>query len=499
MGIVQKDAIRTSAISFLGLILGYLNKGFLFVLLFSRAQVGLVNLVMNVALLFAQFSNLGTIYSTWRFFPFFRNQERKHFGFLLANLLLVCIGIAVFSLVIWLLKDSIVANYERNSHLFVDNYYMVIPLGIAIVFFQLFENHLRGMQENVLPVFLQDVVLRLCTSLLLLLTFLKVLSFNQFFVCYVSIHFIAPIYLLVFLIRKGELHFSFRSIQISKRFQRIIFSYTSFSYVNSLAALLVVSIDSLMIAKYNGLTETGIYTTTLLLISAVLFPYRSVIRVSSPLIAKQWKDRNLKGMLSLYQKSSSIGLLLGIIGFLIVWLPINEVFSFVPGYEAGIWVFFFLMIGRIIDMYFGLNGVILSTSKKYKSDFAFTLLLIICVYGFNLYLIPKYGIVGAAISTGFVYVVYNFLRGWYIFRVYQMNPFQVSQVKLLGFLFVFLGFYYTSSFLSNGFAFISSNILRILLKEIILFFGFLIPIYWLNLEPETTGYIRGWIKSKIKK
>jgi O-antigen/teichoic acid export membrane protein len=204
-------------------------------------------------------------------------------------------------------------------------------------------------------------------------------------------------------------------------------------------------------------------------------------------------------MLSLYQKSSSIGLLLGIIGFLIVWLPINEVFSFVPGYEAGIWVFFFLMIGRIIDMYFGLNGVILSTSKKYKSDFAFTLLLIICVFAFNLYLIPKYGIVGAAISTGFVYVVYNFLRGWYIFRVYQMNPFQVSQVKLLGFLFVFLGFYYTSSFLSNGFSFISSNILRILLKEIILFFGFLIPIYWLNLEPETTGYIRGWIKSKIKK
>ena len=76
MGIVQKDAIRTSIISFVGLILGYLNKGLLFVLLFSRAQVGLVNLVMNVALLFAQFANLGTIYSTWRFFPFFENKEQ---------------------------------------------------------------------------------------------------------------------------------------------------------------------------------------------------------------------------------------------------------------------------------------------------------------------------------------------------------------------------------------------------------------------------------------
>ncbi len=499
MGIVQKDAIRTSAISFIGLLLGYLNKGFLFVLLFSRAQVGLVNLVMNVALLFAQFANLGTIYATWRFFPFFRNKERKHFGFLLANLLIVCLGIVLFSLIIFLLKDVIIANYEKNSHLFVDYYFMIIPLGIALVLFQLFENHLRGMQENVLPVFLQDVLLRLCNSTLLLLTYFNVLTFPQFFFAYVLCHFIAPCYLLFFLLRRGELHFSLRSIQISKRFQKIIVSYTSFSYVNSLAALLVVSIDSLMIAKYNGLTETGVYTTTLLLISAVLFPYRSVIRVSSPLIAKQWKDRNMKGMLSLYQKSSSIGLLLGLIGFILIWLPIKEIFSFVPGYEAGIWVFFFLMIGRVVDMYFGLNGVILSTSKKYKSDFAFTLLLIVCVYGFNLFLIPKYGIVGAAISTGFVYVIYNFLRGWYISRAYALNPFQIIQIKLMSYFGLFMGFYYLFSFYTDDFSFISSIFPRIIFKELMVFFGFLIPIYWLNLEPESTNFVRNWVKSKIKR
>ena len=498
MGIVQKDAIRTSIISFVGLILGYLNKGFLFVLLFSRAQVGLVNLVMNVALLFAQFANLGTIYSTWRFFPFFRNKERKHFGFLLANLLLVCLGIIVFTVLILFSKDAIVSNYQKNSHLFVDYYYMVIPLGISIVLFQLFENHLRGMQENVLPVFLQDVVLRVLTSLLLLATFLNWINFPQFFLAYVILHFLAPIYLFLYLVRKGELFFSMKTIQISKRFQKIILSYSSFSYVNSLATLIVISIDSLMIAKYNGLSDTGVYTTTLLLISAVLFPYRSVIRVSTPLVSKQWKERNLIGMQDLYQKSSSIGLLLGLFGFLIVWLPIHEIFSFIPGYEEGIWVFFFLMIGRVIDMYFGLNGVILSTSKKYKSDFVFTLLLIVCVYGFNLYLIPKYGIVGAAISTGFVYVLYNMLRGWYISKVYALKPFRFDQAKLILAFILFVLFYYFVFFISNDFEFIRSTIMKIVFKEIILFIGFIMPIYWLNLEPESTSYIRSWIKKYFK-
>lgn len=498
MGIVQKDAIRTSVISFVGLILGYFNKAVLFVLLFSSAQVGLVNLIMNVALLFAQFANLGSIYSSWRFFPFFRNTQKKHFGFLFANMLIVLLGVCLFSIVIIVTKDLIVQNYSEKSVLFVDYYYAVIPLGISIVFFQLFENHMRGMHENVLPVFLQDVFLRICTSIILLATFIGWMNFFQFFLVYVILHFIAPGFLLFHLIRKGELHFSLKAIQIPKRFQRIILSYSSFSYVNSLAALVVISMDSLMIAKYNGLSDTGVYTQMLLLISAVLFPYRSVIRVSSPLISKQWKERNMVAMADLYQKSSSIGLILGLLGFLVIWLPINELFSYVPAYKAGINVFLFLMIGRIVDMYYGLNGIILSTSKKYKADFAFTLLLIICVYVFNLYLIPKYGILGAAISTGFAYVLYNVLRGWYLSKVYALKPFRLKQLKLIVFFGLFLLTYYACFYLTSNFNFVHTNLLKMCLKEFLLFVGFILPVYWLNLEPESVGFVKNWIKKRRK-
>lgn len=253
-----------------------------------------------------------------------------------------------------------------------------------------------------------------------------------------------------------------------------------------------------MIAKYNGLADTGVYTQMLLLISAVLFPYRSVIRVSSPLISKQWKDRNKSGMATLYQKSSSIGLILGLLGFLFIWIPIQELFSFIPAYVSGINVFFFLMIGRIVDMYFGLNGIILSTSKKYKADFAFTLLLIICVYVFNLYLIPKYGILGASISTGFAYVLYNVLRGWYLFKVYQLSPYQGKQLKLLFTFGIFLVLYYTLAHFTMNFYFIQSVLLKMCLKEILLFIGFILPVYWLNLEPESVGFVKNWIAKRKK-
>ena len=74
MGLVQKDALRTTLISSIGLVLGYVNKGLLFLLIFSTEQIGVVNLIFSLGVLFAQFSNLGSLYSIWKFFPFFKNK-----------------------------------------------------------------------------------------------------------------------------------------------------------------------------------------------------------------------------------------------------------------------------------------------------------------------------------------------------------------------------------------------------------------------------------------
>jgi O-antigen/teichoic acid export membrane protein len=487
MGIVQKDAIKTSMLSFIGLVLGYLNKGILFILLFSTAQVGVINLLLNVGLLFAQFANLGTTYSTWRFFPFFRNREKQHYGFLLANSLLVAMGILLFGALLYGLQDIVLDTYREKSALFTTYFYLILPLGVALVYFQLFENYLRGMQQNILPVFLQEVVLRFCTTILLLLYWFKLLNFDEFIWSYILLHFIPTFYLFIFLFRKRELTLRISHIQIPKKFRGIMLSYTGFSYVNALATLLVISMDALMIAKFRGLSETGIYTTMLFLISAVIFPYRAILRVATPLVALQWKERNKSGMQDLYQKSSSIGLLLSLIGFLAIWVVIDEIFVFIPAYATGKWVFFFLMMGRIVDMYFGLNAVIFSTSKKYRIDLFFTLFLILGVYLVNLWLIPIYGMVGAAISTSAAYLLYNIFRGYYIYSAYGLNPYTKRQLYLIAnALSVFLFFTLFNTWFTNNFQI--QPFLSFVVKEILLFIVLILPIYFWKLEPESVAY-----------
>lgn len=493
MGIVQKDALRTTLISYLGLVLGYLNKAFLFLIFLNAEEVGLVNLIVTVGLLFAQLSNLGTVYATWRFFPFFRSPARKNYGFLLLNTLVVCVGIIGFTLLFYAFRPAIETYFSVKSPLFVAYYFWVIPLGIATVFFMLFENHMRGLQKNILPVFLQDIIVRLVITLLLLCFGIGWLNFDQFLVLHLFAYFIPSVFLCFFLVKSGELHFSLKSITVPIRFRKILLAFSSFSYMNTLAALFVISMDAMMIASMLGLKQTGVYTTMVYITSAIQVPYRSMIRVSSPIVARLWKEKNMVDMQALYEKSSSVGLLIGLLSFLAVWTTRTELFSFLRAeYSDGIYALLFLMIGRMVDMYCGLNGTIFATSRKYKFDLVFTIFLCFGIFLMNLYLIPIYGITGAAFATGFIYVFYNFARSYYIYRVYGLHPFRWKQFKLIGlFILNLLLLELVSGYFLQGHHFSSfENSMIILLKWIMIFIAFILPVVLLKLENESASYFQ---------
>jgi O-antigen/teichoic acid export membrane protein len=493
MGLVQRETLKTTILSSLGLVLGYLNKAVLFLILLTPEQVGLVNLTVTVGLLFSQFANLGTIYSVWRFFPFFRNQDQGHYGFLLLNMFIVLFGVVLMSMVVFIFRDTIVYLYQDNSELFVDYYLWIIPIGIAHVYYVLFDNYLRGLHKNALSVFLNEIVLRIMVTALLLLLYGKWIGFHEFFIFHALLYFLPTVSLFFYLIRKGELNLSIHSIRISKRFRRLIFYFSGFSYINTLAVLLVISMDAMMIAHYINLKATAIYTTVIYITSAVMVPYRSLIRVSSPLVALHWKNRDMSALQNLYTKSSSVGLYFALLSFSVIWFPVKEIFSFIPQYSQGIYVFLFIMIGRMVDMFCGLNGTIFSTSRKYKFDLIFSVFLCSTVFYLNMTLIPEYGVVGAAISTSLAYVIYNVLRCWYIYYYYKLHPLNQQQLFLLLY---FAGFYvlmYTLDIYLFQFIEFSSPVFPIIYKWILIFAALIIPVFYLNLEKESTQYIQKFI------
>jgi O-antigen/teichoic acid export membrane protein len=433
MGIVQKEALNTTILSYIGLIIGYINKGFLFIVFLSTEQIGLVNLLLAVGLLFAHLSNFGLVNAVWRFFPFFRNEEKDHYGFLKGILIKVILGACIYAIVAYILKPEIIYLYKEKSALFVDYFFWVIPIGLANVMFLIFDMFLRGLNKNTISVISNEFFHRILTTVLILLFAFKLIHFDLFVVLFSLSFFLPTLILFVHLVKIKELKFKKSTAKISKKFQRIVYSYSIFSYLNSIGSVVVVTMDAMMIAVFLGLKATGVYSTILYLINALQIPIRSILRVGTSLVAKYWKEKDMEKMNELYIKVSSISLIISLYTFMLVWINIDHIIFYLPKdfKIAGI-TFLIFMIGKMIDMYFGLNGIIFITSKKYKYDIIFTTILLVAVYFMNLFLIPRFNILGAAISTSFAIIFYNLGRLIFVWKFYRLQPFELNQFKIIG-------------------------------------------------------------------
>jgi O-antigen/teichoic acid export membrane protein len=494
MGLIQKDAFRTMLLSYVGIVLGYVNKGLLFLLILSTEQIGLINLLISVGTLFAQFANFGTVYSTWKFLPFFKNKELKNHGFLSFILLIVTSGVLICSVLALFFSPEIAALYQARSPLFISYYLWVLPIGISLVYYLVLEIYLRSFFKNIISVFAFDIVLRLLTTLLLVFYWMDMFDFKFFVIAHSFLYVIPPLLLVSYLIKIKEFYITFRSIKISKRFKRIIFNYSLVNYLNTLGSVVVTSLDVMMIASMVGLQATGVYTTIMFLVSAIQVPYKSLLRISAPLVAEYWKSNDLHRMQALYKKVSSFGLFSGWVVFIFLWLNIDLLFSFLkPDFQTGIWMFFFLMIGKLVDMFFGLNGSIFTTSKKYTYDIYFTLFLILAVLLLNLLFIPIWGGVGAAISTTIAIVIYNIGRVFMIWKLYRIHPFTPQQFKVIGLGLITLFF---GSLLDE---ILTNNWVQFLFQTLLITGVFITPVYYFKLQPELVTYINNGVSFVRKK
>lgn len=489
MGLVQKDAFRTMIISYVGIVIGYLNKGLLFLIILETEEIGLVSLILSLGLLFAQFANMGTVFTTWKFLPFFKNPEKKHHGFFPLMLSLVLIGIAFVTLIYLGFEGQIKSMYADRSTIFNSYFLWVLPIGIGYVLYLFFDVYLRSFYKNILSVFALDICLRSCLTILLFLKWNDLISFNSFVIGHSLIYLIPALILGIYLFKLREFNLSFASIKVSKRFRNIIFQFSSISYINTLGIVLVSSLDIIMIAQFVGLTGTGVYATVVFLTSVTQVPYRSILRVATPLIADYWKHREMEKMKELYVKVSSVSLFIGLTLFLVIWLNIDLVFSFLkPEFEPGIWVFFFLMIGRLVDMYLGLNGAIFSSSNKFKYDIFFTLFLIVAVFVLNLWFIPLWGIAGAAISTSIAIAVYNIGRVIFVWKLFKIHPLRKNQFIIIGLavITVLVGMYVGTLIDNLWVQFCAEIGIGLAL--------FITPIFMFSLELESKGYAKKVLK-----
>ncbi|WP_019988965.1 oligosaccharide flippase family protein [Rudanella lutea] len=433
MGIIKRQTIASSVFSYAGIGVGFITQGLLFPKLLSTDQVGLIGLLLSYSVVLAQFANLGLNGAGGRYFPYFRDPERHHNGYLLLSVLTTFVGVLLCSALLTALRPWVVERNIEKSALFVDYYYWLIPLTLFTVAFNVFDNYAKLLYDTVPGTLYQHFISRLLVLASIVAYGLDWLTFGQFMVCWMGA-FLAPAVLMgIRVARKHGLYLRFNSLTVRPDLRRSIMRYAGLSLLTALSSNIILTIDKVMINDASGLDDTGIYTIASYFGTVIGLPALALYKVAGTIIADAWKRNDPAHIADVYERSCLNQLIAGCLVFVGIAANLPNVFQWLPaGYEAGYYVVLWIGLGKLIDMATGLNGTILATSRYYAYDSAFFIGLIFITIGVNAWLIPKYGINGAAMGAAFVTALFNFVRTVFVWVKFGMQPFSWRNGAVLG-------------------------------------------------------------------
>ncbi len=433
MGHIQQQTIRGTGWAYAGIGVGFLTVGLLLPNTLSKDQNGLLQLLMGVSVVLTQVANLGINGAGGRYFPYFRNAERGHGGFLLLALGTSVVGFGLSLGVILGFKDQIQAANAEKSALFSQYYLLLIPLTFATLFFNLFDNYARLLYDSVTGTFLKDVAQRVLFLVAVLAYRQDWLSFPALLAAWMGSYLVPLGLMMLSVARNGQFVLSPRNLHLPPTLRHDLLRYAALTLMTGLSTQLILQLDKVFINASLGLASTGVYGISAAFGSVIAAPATILYKVSGVVIADSWKANDLAKIREVYQKSCLAQLVIGCVAFVGIAANLPNIFQFLPaGYQAGYFVILWVGLAKLIDMATGVNGQILTTSRRYAWDSVFVVGMVVITVGITPGLIRTYGLEGAAVGAVVATVLFNAARTGFVWAVFGLQPFGWRNVAVLG-------------------------------------------------------------------
>lgn len=408
MGVIERQSIRGALANYLGVIIGAITTFFVLTDCLTAEEIGLTRVMVDAALLFSGVAQLGTNATIIRYYPYFKTTERGDHGFFGWTMLLPLVGFLLFLLCFLLFREPLKGVFAHNAPMLVDYFYLLIPLTFSATYLTVFEVNANVLLHITVPKFVREVGIRVLNLVFYLLYGHRLISLDLFVILFCSSYTIAAlvdfIYLLSLHRSSFRIDFSFMTPALARK----ILVYTLFMTLTVLAGNIPL-INSLFLGAKKSLSLAGIYAIASYIANIVEVPYRSLGAISQPIIAQAVKEGHWDEVNRLGRNVSLHQLLVACLIFFFIWINLQALFAIIPNgdaYSTGIGVVFLLGLAKIINSSFSIGTNILNFSAYYPASLIFITLLTVSAFAFNNYLIPLWGINGAACATLFSYLLY---------------------------------------------------------------------------------------------
>jgi O-antigen/teichoic acid export membrane protein len=424
MGIIVKQSIRGTVWSYLGVGVGFITTAYLFPNYLTTDTVGLFGLLLAWSILFSQFSSLGFGGVTARMFPYFRNPENGHNGFMFLAFMVMIAGFMLFLAIYFIFSPWLAQNNAEKSSLFSEYIYLLIPLTFFTLFYTVLDTYNKLLYDAVFGTFLSEFLQRVLILVSVLVFVTGIFDLHQLIIFYTVAVCAKGVILFLYLMFKGEIDLHPRPHFISSSLKKEMITVGLFSIFTGIGGNIVFSIDKIIVNQMLGLDATGVYIIAYFFGTLVIIPSRPLLRIAGTLIADAWKNDEISYIDDIYKRSCLNQLILGSFLFGGIWVNIDSILIILgPEYEAGKWVIFFIGVAYLIDMATGANNLIIAYSRYYRMALWFLLVLVIMVILGMYLLVPLMGISGAAVSIALAFFVNNLIRFIFLYLKFGLQPF----------------------------------------------------------------------------
>ena len=431
MGVIKRQTIKGSIYSYLGVALGFLYT-ILSIKLLSSEQIGLTAILVAVSAIYSQFSTLGFTKVIERLFPYFRDNQHKHNGFLFLTLAVGMVGFVISLITFLILKPYIIESNQEKSPLLIQYIWYLVPLIFFRMFSVMLDTYNKMLFDATTGSILSDFVYRVGTLFMLGAFFTHWINFSQFVIGFVFFLSLPAIYLAGLLIYRKQFNVQPKLEFIKPPLRKEMVSLSVFGIIGGLSSVALKQIDTVMLNSYTDLAMTGKYSIIFYFSTVILIPSVALGKISSTIIADAWKNKDIPTISDIYYKSSINQLFASLLLFVLVAANLQNIIHLLgSGYIGTEWVIVLISLSSLIVSSTGSSVQIIGTSHKYKiQTYSLGVLVVLVVIFYSIF-IPLWGMVGAAFGSLLSVAGASLLRVFYLQRNMKLFPYKLTHLKCL--------------------------------------------------------------------
>lgn len=479
MGVVFKQSLSNTVVTYLGFGIGAINTLFLYTRFLSDEYYGLVGVILSTAAILMPIMAFGVPNTLVKYYSSFSEGESDRFLSLMLLLPLIMIipigGLSYFA------NEAIGAFLARKNLIVKDYVWYIFLIGLSLAYFEVFFAWCKVHMKSVFGNFMKEVFIRFGVTILLLLVYFDIISVDFFLKALVALYLLrtAIIKIFAYSLRFPKVKFTFPENS------REILTYSLLIIMGGSTAIILLEIDRFMINQFIQIENVAYYTVAIFIATVVAVPSRAMHQITYPITAELLNAEDHKALKGLYLKSSlTLFIIAGLI-FLLIVLNMEDLYKMLPEeYSGGILIVVLIGLTKVYDALLGNNNAILFNSEYYKAVLLMGVFLAILTIVLNLILIPKFGMNGAAVATFIAIVLYNTTKLVYVWMKFEIMPFSKETGKILGLIIFTAALFYALQFPFHP-------LLNILLKSVCILLLYVGIIYRFNISEDIIKALNG--------